>query len=167
MLKLHRPTLIFFLLLGLLVNFSPGYAQEAEELVIITPIVETLSLVQSGTLTTPYIANVSSDFDFVTKMNWIIVFADAQMDWTSFGSGSALTNGIYIKYGSTSLNGNQNLTNNYELMTLAFNAHYFQDDIAPKDNIIWIQHLLTSFSPEGIDHRGKDKIQIYIQDDLT
>lgn len=130
------------------------------------PIVETFDLVQNGSTAT-YITNISKDFDVVTKMNWVLEYTDTSNDWTNFAAGAALTNGIYINYSTVGNMIDGNITNNYELMGLAFNAEHFQDERSPKGNIIWIQHLLTSFIDGGVRIDNTHTIQVWIQDDLT
>ena len=146
---------------------SSGQNQTPEGVLTLEPVVETLDLLQTGNLTNPYIANITKDFHVVTKMNWILSFTDISVDWTNFAAGTVLSNGIFIDYSDFGNLLDNNITNNHELMTLAYNAHYFEDDQNPKGNIIWVQHLLTSFIEGGIKIDNSHTIQIYIQDDLN
>lgn len=146
----------------------PGNAQSRNIIQYNIPIVETFDLLQDGSTTT-YKTNISKSFDVVTKMNWVLNFDDNSLDWNNFAANdSSLGNGIYVNYDEGNMiDSNYNITNNWQLINLAYNSHHFTDDKNPVGQIIWVQHLLTSFIGSGIIIDDSHTISVWVQDDLT
>lgn len=163
MIRQKRTTLVIFTLL-ICIHIMPGISQ-TEIFEYNIPVVETFDLLQVGTVANPYIVNITKDFHVMTKLNWILHFNDNTLDWEEFAADTALSNGILLNYSSFTID--KPITNNHELMNLAYNAHHFRDDKNPVGHIIWIQHLITSNIPSGILINDDNTIHIMIQDDLT
>lgn len=134
--------------------------------IIYDPVVEVADLKQNGTLTDPWIFNLTKDFSAVTKMIWIIDTQDNTLDFNNFDGTSALTNGVEIYYNSISLVGGEPIRTNHDLMHYAYNVEMFSDDVSPKDRIILVQWLLSSFIPDGLQITPTKTITIQIRDDL-
>lgn len=159
--------LLLFISNTLLLTFNVSMVYSDNSNIFYNPVVEVADLDQNGSLTNPYIYNLTHEFSYVEKINWVLVFADAQIDFTLFDGTAPLTNGINVLYNSISLVDNKNITNNHELAHFAFNMEVLSDEQSPKDRVIIIQWLLTSFIPNGIQITPTKTIHIYIQDDLT
>ena len=130
--------------------------------------VQTLDLLQNGSLSNPYIANASLDaFTTIESITIIVHFTSNQYVIEKFGGDTNLANGIYVRYAGESFifNGETlNISSNDDIQQ--WTSPYYErisDDLNPKQQ----QLTGTFFFPKGLLHDASHALQFYVQDDIT
>lgn len=153
-----------FFLLGSL----PGSSTRIE-----LPIVDVLELKVDGSGAGGVNVSLVKSFDVISRLVTHMEFLDNAIDFTGFGSGAALANGIrlIINFSNTEtsfLNGDTIQSNN-QLGHVGFDIIRLADDRNPKGQVILSRLSFDKFSPVGIDNRTGllSEFFIQVQDDLT
>ncbi len=126
------------------------------------PLSEKLDLEQVGSLGSPYIANLTENFDYIDIITFKLRFTSAQFDLSQFGGGGSLTNGVNVFYDSESIIDNENITQNEYFLDYAFKFVLISDQKASLEIIAgW------EFPPTVLLVNPDHLFQFYIQDDIT
>ena len=157
-LNMNRNSLI--LLLIVLGIFSSVGLVHGSDYQIYKPVVEDLDLIQDGSST--YIVNLTKQFDYVNDIAFILHFTTATEDIEKFAAGNAMTNGLDIWYGSSSIL-NNTITQNDDL-------HHNADiwtKVTDAQNPSAIQYRATIVFEPALIITPQYTLQFVIQDNIT
>lgn len=133
------------------------------------PLTERGNLLQNGSLTSPYIYNLTKPFSYVGSFILSLEFTvtGSTFNWEEFGGDASLTNGIniYFEAGNSMLD-NINITNNKQLFDFSDSLPLPQPD-QQSPNVYylkseWQMNYLVN-GPLQVDHQ----LTFWVQDDLT
>lgn len=148
--------------------FSPVQAKTVE-----LPIVDVLDLIVDGSGAGGVNVSVVKSFDVISRLVTHMEFLDNAVDFSGFGSGTALVNGLrlVVNFSNTEssfLNGDT-INSNNELGHVGFDILRLSDDRNPKGQVILSRLSFDKFSPVGIDNRTGllSEFFVQVQDDLT
>jgi len=156
------PIIIFSFLIPQQINALEGSS---------VPIVEVLDLKIDGSASGGVFVNTTKEFLVISRVIWNLEFKDQSVDFTGFGSGNALTNGINVYYNDVSLLDNANISKNDDFGHGSYDISIHSDDQgANKDNILlsrWsFSKFVESSTIAGLIRTSEKRLAFHIQDDL-
>ena len=152
-----------FLLPSFNTNTNMVIAHSDSEVLIYTPIVETLDLKVDGSSTV--FVNISYAFSYVARIIWQFEFFDLLINWEGFDSGSALSNGINVFYNDISVIG-QVIKTNAGFSRSSYDVSLQRDDRNPNANILSSRYSFDKFIPGGLQITDTKTLSFQIMDDL-
>jgi hypothetical protein len=146
-------------------TFDPQDYPSLDPNVVINPVSEWFNLSQYGTLNSPYISNLTEDFEYITSISWTLTFTATVLDVVNkFAVNNELPNGINVYYNNESLLDHNNITTTEDFSNQEFSAYNYvilTDELDNREMIAKWLYLDT-----GLRISPARTYQIYIQDDL-
>ena len=160
--KIYLVLIIFALQLSLI----PVVGQDVlEETGYRKPVVESLDLMVDGSIT-PVLVNITKDYDYISRVIWMLHFIDNEIDYNTFGLLGALTNGSELIYDGSSLNMPIKTLN--DLSHMSYDLRIDSDDKNPKDNhVVGRLSFFKFVPPYGLKMKEGHTFQAKINDDLS
>ena len=130
------------------------------------PVAEVLNLEVNGTI--PVLVNLTSNFQWVTRLVWALDFVSNQIMFTEFAGGPALTVGLQVLHDGSSILGNGEITKNHEFGHTSFDVKILSDEAGTKNRILLARwNIDAAVPPSGIRYISNESFQFLISDDLT
>lgn len=162
---MRKKSVLLFAILFLTFFALPVQAQDSlEELK--HPVAEVVDIFVNGTV--PVLINLTSDFEWISRVVWNLDFVSNQIIFTNFAAGSPLTNGIQVLHDGESILGNGEITKNHEFGHASFDVKVLSDEAGTKNRILLARWNIDAIAPPfGIRYISNESFQILISDDLT
>lgn len=129
------------------------------------PIAKKLDLTVNGSGTPVSVSVSVDDYTYITRLIWKFEFADNTIEWTNFGAGSALTNGINVFYHQSNIFP-QAIKSNSDFFDYGYDVNLQKDGAATPGNVLSARWSFDKWVPHGLGMWNSEAFSIQIADDL-
>lgn len=129
------------------------------------PVAKKLNLTVNGSGTPVLVAASTDDFTYISRLIWKFEFADLSVEWTNFGAGNALTNGLNVFYHETNIFPAA-IKSNSDFFDYGYDVNLVKDGAATPGNVLSARWSFDKWVPHGLGMWNSEAFAIQVSDDL-
>jgi len=129
------------------------------------PVAKKLDLTVNGSGTPVNVAVSVDDFTYIVRLIWKFEFADLSVEWTNFGAGNALANGINIYYHDANIFPAA-IKSNSDFFDYGYDVNLQSDGAATPGNVLSSRWSFNKWVPNGLGMWNAEAFAVRVSDDL-